>query len=266
MVKGLYTAYTGMINQQNRMDVLTNNLANSATNGFKKEGSTSQSFDEELAIKIKDTSAYGLPVALGDVSLGVKVGECYTDYGQGSFRVTDNVYDMAIDGDGFFAISFTNKAGETSVKYTRDGAFTVNREGYLMTKDGDFVLNQAAAQAGNPGQAGYIQVNPNLPLVVDENGYYYQNDQLLGQIGLVDFADYNFLEKYGENMYDLAAGGQGQLSEAQITQGTLEMSNVNVVSEMVEMINITRAYEANQKIIQTIDGTLDKAVNTIGKA
>ena len=266
MVKGLYTAYTGMINQQNRMDVLTNNLANSATNGFKKEGSTSQSFDEELAIKIKDPSAYGLPVALGDVSLGVKVGECYTDYGQGSFRVTDNVYDMAIDGDGFFAISFTNKAGETSVKYTRDGAFTVNREGYLMTKDGDFVLNQAAAQAGNPGQAGYIQVNPNLPLVVDENGYYYQNDQLLGQIGLVDFADYNFLEKYGENMYDLAAGGQVQLSEAQITQGTLEMSNVNVVSEMVEMINITRAYEANQKIIQTIDGTLDKAVNTIGKA
>lgn len=266
MVKGLYTAYTGMINQQNRMDVLTNNLANSATNGFKKEGSTSQSFDEELAIKIKDTSAYGLPVALGDVSLGVKVGECYTDYGQGSFRVTDNVYDMAIDGDGFFAISFTNKAGETSVKYTRDGAFTVNREGYLMTKDGDFVLNQAAAQAGNPGQAGYIQVNPNLPLVVDENGYYYQNDQLLGQIGLVDFADYNFLEKYGENMYDLAAGGQVQPSEAQITQGTLEMSNVNVVSEMVEMINITRAYEANQKIIQTIDGTLDKAVNTIGKA
>ena len=266
MVKGLYTAYTGMINQQNRMDVLTNNLANSATNGFKKEGSTSQSFDEELAIKIKDTSAYGLPVALGDVSLGVKVGECYTDYGQGSFRVTDNVYDMAIDGDGFFAISFTNKAGETSVKYTRDGAFTVNREGYLMTKDGDFVLNQAAAQAGNPGQAGYIQVNPNLPLVVDENGYYYQNDQLLGQIGLVDFADYNFLEKYGEDMYDLAAGGQVQLSEAQITQGTLEMSNVNVVSEMVEMINITRAYEANQKIIQTIDGTLDKAVNTIGKA
>ena len=178
MVKGLYTAYTGMINQQNRMDVLTNNLANSATNGFKKEGSTSQSFDETLAIKIKDTSAYRLPKALGDVTLGVKVGECYTDYDQGSFRVTDNVYDMAIDGDGFFAISYTNKAGETSVKYTRDGAFTVNQQGYLVTKDGDFVLNQAAAQAGNPGQAGYIQLNPNLPVVVDENGNYFQNDVL----------------------------------------------------------------------------------------
>ena len=266
MVKGLYTAYTGMLNQQNRMDVLTNNLANSATNGFKKEGSTSQSFDEQLAIKIKDTSAYSLRKTLGDVTLGVKIGECYTDYGQGAFRVTDNVYDMAIDGDGFFAISYTNKAGEASVKYTRDGAFTVNREGYLMTKDGDFVLNQAAAMGGNPGQAGYIQVDPNLPLVVDKNGDIYQQDMLVAQIGVVDFADYNFLAKYGENMYDLVDGGQVQASEAQVNQGTLEMSNVNVVSEMVEMINITRAYESNQKIIQTIDSTLEKAVNSIGKA
>lgn len=266
MVKGLYTAYTGMLNQQNRLDVLTNNLANSATNGFKKEGSTSQSFDEALAIKIKDTSAMGLPRRIGDVSLGVKIGECYTDYSQGSFRVTDNLYDLALDGDGFFAISFRNKAGETSVKYTRDGAFTVNREGYLMTKDGDFVLNQAAAQAGNPGEAGYIRVDPNVELKVDENGDLYQNNVLVGQIGVVDFADYNYLAKYGENMYDLVEGGQAQASDARVIQGTLEMSNVNVISEMVEMITITRAYETNQKIIQSTDETIEKAVNNIGKA
>ena len=266
MVKGLYTAYTGMINQQNRMDVLTNNLANSATNGFKKEGATAQSFDEMLAIKIKDTSAMGIPRGLGDVSLGVKIGECYTDFGQGSFRVTDNLYDIAINGDGFYAISFTNKAGETSVKYTRDGAFTVSRDGYLMTKDGDFVLNQAAALAGNPGQAGYIRIDPNVELKVEEDGNLYQNGQLVGQIGVVDFADYNFLEKYGENMYELTEGGQAQASDAQVIQGTLEMSNVNVISEMVEMITISRAYETNQKIIQSIDETLEKAVNNIGKA
>ena len=262
MVKGLYTAYTGMINQQNRLDVLTNNLAN----GFKKEGSTSQAFDEMLAIKIKDTSAMGIPRGLGDVSLGVKIGECYTDFGQGSFRVTDNLYDIAINGDGFYAISFTNKAGETSVKYTRDGAFTVSRDGYLMTKDGDFVLNQAAALAGNPGQAGYIRIDPNVELKVEEDGNLYQNGQLVGQIGVVDFADYNFLEKYGENMYELTEGGQAQASDAQVIQGTLEMSNVNVISEMVEMITISRAYETNQKIIQSIDETLEKAVNNIGKA
>lgn len=265
MVKGLYTAYTGMVNQQNRLDVLTNNLANSATNGFKKEGATSQSFDEVMAIKIKDTSDYSLPKRLGNISLGVKIGECYTDYGQGSFRVTDNVYDIALDGDGFFAISFTNKAGETSVKYTRDGAFTVTKEGYLVTKDGDYVLNKAAALASNPGEAGYIQVDPNVALVIDEQGYLYQNGAQIGQLGVVDFADYNYLGKYGENMYELVNGGQVQDSEAKVVQGTLEMSNVNVVSEMVEMITISRAYESNQKIIQTIDETLEKAVNNIGK-
>lgn len=264
MVKGLYTAYTGMVNQQNRLDVLTNNLANSATNGYKKEGTTSQSFADTLAIKIKDTSDYNLPKKLGNINLGVKIGENYTDYDQGSFRVTDNVYDMALDGDGFFAISFTNKNGETSVKYTRDGAFTVNREGYLVTKDGDYVLNQAAANAGNPGQDGYIRVDPNVELVVDEEGYLYQNGVQLGQIGVVDFENYDYLEKYGENMYNLANGGQTTPSRAKVVQGSLEMSNVNVVSEMVEMITISRAYESNQKIIQSIDETLDKAVNTVG--
>ena len=127
-------------------------------------------------------------------------------------------------------------------------------------------MNQAAAQAGNPGRAGYIQIDPNVELKVDENGNLYQNNQLVGQVGVVDFADYNYLAKYGENMYDLVEGGQVQASDAQVIQGTLEMSNVNVVSEMVEMITISRAYETNQKIIQSIDETLEKAVNNIGKA
>ena len=156
--------------------------------------------------------------------------------------MTDNAYDLALDGDGFFAVSFVSKDGQPSVKYTRDGAFTVNQEGYLMTKDGDFVLNPAAAQAGTPGEAGYIRVDPNVEIVVQEDGTIYQNNVQVGQIGIVDFADYNYLSKYGENMYDLVEGGQRQASEAKIVQGTLEMSNVNVISEMVEMITISRAY------------------------
>ena len=145
MIKGLYTAYTGMVNEQKRLDVLTNNLANADTNGYKKEGTTSQTFADELAIKIKDTSSYGLNKKLGVISMGVHLGETYTNYDQGSIKVTDNETDVALAGNGFFAIAFTNKAGETSGKYTRDGAFTVNTEGYLVTKDGDYVLNQAVA-------------------------------------------------------------------------------------------------------------------------
>ena len=117
MLKGLYTAYTGMINEQHRMDTMTNNLANATTNGFKKEGATSQSFDSVLAYKIKDTSEAGnLSKRLGSMSMGVKIGENYVDYSVGSFKETGNTLDLALSGSGFFTISFTNKAGETSVK------------------------------------------------------------------------------------------------------------------------------------------------------
>lgn len=265
MVKGLYTAYTGMIEEQRRMDVMTNNLANSNTTGYKKEGTVNQSFDDQLAIKIKDTSEILPARRLGDVNLGVKVGETYRDYSQGSFYVTDNTYDVALDGNGFFAIEFRSKNGQTSIKYTRDGNFTVDRNGYLMTKDGDYVLNANGAANSAGGQANYVRVDPNQDVRIEADGTVYQDDNPVGRIGVVDFADYNYLEKYGENLYDVAAGGQLIASNARVEQGCLEMSNVNIVSEMVSMITITRAYEANQKIITTIDDTLDKAVNTVGQ-
>ena len=265
MVKGLYTAYTGMLEEMRRMDVMTNNLANASTTGYKKEGTVNQSFDAQLALKIKDTSEIMAARRLGDVSLGVKVGETYRDYGQGSFSVTDNPYDVALDGEGFFAIEFRSKNGQTSIKYTRDGSFTVDRNGYLMTKDGDYVLNANGARTTTGGAANYIRIDPNQEARIETDGTIYQNNQPVGQIGLVDFADYNYLEKYGENLYDVVPGAQLAASNAKIEQGCLEMSNVNIVSEMVDMITITRAYEANQKIVTAIDETLDKSVNTVGQ-
>lgn len=263
MVKGLYTAFTGMVNEQKRLDVISNNLANADTNGFKKEGATSQTFADELAIRIKDTSNYGMAKKLGGMSMGVHIGETYTDYSQGNYKVTDNQTDFAINGDGFFAISYTDKAGNTSVKYTRDGAFIVNSQGYLVTKDGDFVLNRNGAM--NADSNARIQVNPNLPIVVTADGGIYQNDVLVGNIGLVDFADYDYIAKFGENLYDIVDGATAVASEATIDQGCLEASNVNVVSEMVNMITVSRAYQAGQKVINAVDETLDKAVNQVGR-
>lgn len=266
MVKGLYTAWSGMVNEMNRLDVMTNNLANVDTNGYKKEGATAEPFRTQLAYKIKDSSVPNRHAKqLGDVNLGVKIGETYTDYTQGSFRVTENKYDCAIDGNGFFAISFTDKAGNTSVKYTRDGAFTISTDGFLRTKDGDYVLNQNGAQNGNPAANNYIQLDPNLDFTIDSEGFIYQNDQLVAQLGLVDFENYDFLSKYGENMYDLVEGGLAIEAAGAIEQGYLEASNVKVVDEMVSMITIARAYESNQKMIQTFDSMLDKAVNQVGK-
>ncbi len=257
MVKGLYSAYTGMINEQNRMDVMTNNLANASTVGFKKEGTTSQSFNDVLAVKIKDESV-GLSNVqrIGINNPGVKIGENYTDYSQGSYRVTGNTYDLALSGDGFFAIEFTNKAGETSTKYTRAGQFTLNKDGYLVTQEGDYVLDTNSRR---------IQLNTLIDASIDTNGRISQNGQTIAQIRVTDFADYDYLEKYGETYYQPIEGAEEIASDAVINSGYLEMSNVQTVSEMVNMITITRAYESNQKIIQTIDNTLEIATNQLGR-
>lgn len=256
MLKGLYTAYTGMVNEQHRLDTLTNNMANSNTVGFKKEGSTSQSFSSVLAYKIKDTSeSPNVARRIGTNTPGVKVGENYTNYDQGSFRNTGNVYDMALSGDGFFTVEFKNKAGETSTKYTRDGSFTLNKDGYLVTKDGDYVM----------GLRGRIKLDPLKDTRIDERGNLIQDNVTVTQLKITDFEDYNYLEHYGENYYQPVAGAKTQDGKATVNSGFLEMANVQVVSEMVEMISVTRAYESNQKIMQTYDETLDKTVNQIGK-
>ena len=257
MVKGLYTAYTGMLNEQNRMDIMTNNLANASTVGYKKEGSTSQSFDDVLTVKIKD-QLVGMRNAqkIGIKNPGVKIGENYTDYSQGSFRITGNTYDLALSGEGFFAIEFTNKAGETDTKYTRAGQFTLNKDGYLVTEEGDYVLDT---------QNRRIRLNTLIDSSITDDGTIYQNDQAVAKIQVTDFADYDYLEKYGETYYQPIQGAQTIASNAQVKSGYLEMANVQIVSEMVNLISITRAYESNQKVVQTIDDTLDVAVNQIGR-
>lgn len=258
MVKGLYTAYTGLRNEQRRLDVISNNIANSNTTGYKKMGVTSQSFDRELALRVDDDSDPFLAKGIGRVSLGVKIGETYTDFSSGGFRETGNTYDVALEGSGFFTISTTDKSGVEHIRYTRDGSFTVTREGYLVTKDGDFVLGANNQRIRIPG-ADTAEVS------MDSLGNIFANDVQVGQFQLVDFQNYEALSLYGENMFDALPEAGMVASTALTRQGYLETSNVNVINEMVSMITITRAYETNQKMMQTIDSTLDKAVNEIGK-
>ncbi len=257
MVKGLYTAYTGMINQEHRMDVITNNLANANTNGYKKEGATSQSFNDVLAYKIKDvTEGYHLAKRIGVNNPGVKIGEGYTDFSQGPLKTTANTFDLALTDKGFFAIEYTNKAGETSVKYTRDGNFTLTQNGVLVTQDGDPVLGTDGKQ---------IKIDTQAETVIDTSGNIIQNGQIVGTIQVTDFADYNYLEHYGENYFQPIEGAQETEAPAQIYAGYLETSNISVVTEMVNMISIQRAYESNQKVITTYDSTLEIAANQLGK-
>ncbi len=260
MLKGLYTAYTGMLNEQHRMDVMTNNLANASTNGYKKEGATSQAFRDVLTYKIKDLSeGAGIAKPLGYNNFGVKIGEGYTDYSEGPIRESDSRFDLAISGPGFFEISYTNKAGETSTKYTRDGSFTMDMNGYLVTQDGDYVMGTNNAR---------IRLDPLLDFRVDTSGNIMQGEgnAPVAQIRIRDFEDYNYLSKYGENFYEAVDGARPiDAEDARVHQGYLEGSNISVVTEMVNMINISRAYETNQKVIQTYDSSLEIAVNQLGK-
>ncbi|MCL2718917.1 MAG: flagellar basal-body rod protein FlgF [Lachnospiraceae bacterium] len=258
MLKGLYAAYTGMMNQQNRMDVLTNNLANVNTNGFKKEGATSQSFNAMYAHKIKDVSENGrLAKYIGRNNPGVKIGESYIDFSQGPIKATANTYDLALTDKGFFAIEYTNKSGETSIKYTRDGNFTLNQNGELVTQDGDFVLS-------TDGQR--ITINPLIPdTVINVNGDIIQNGVIVSRIQVADFEDYNYLRHFGENLYEAIEGAVEAAAPAQIYAGHLETANVSVVTEMVNMITVQRAFDANQKVITTLDGSLEIAVNQLGR-
>ncbi|MDE6406420.1 MAG: flagellar hook-basal body protein [Lachnospiraceae bacterium] len=288
MLKGLYTAYTGMLNEQHRMDVLTNNLANATTNGFKKEGTTSEAFDTVLAYKIKDLSEPGnLPRPLATnravdeaeannplnenymerrvrrtgLNLGVKIGENYVDYSEGPIKETGNTLDLALSDRGFFAVEYTNKAGETSTKYTRDGNFTMNRQGFLQTQDGDYVLDEDGRR---------IQMDTALPISISRNGTIVQDGTTVATIGITDFEDYNYLERFGENFFQPVEGAveleRGETGvDTQIHQGYLEMSNISVVTEMVNMITLQRQYESNQKVITTYDETLEQAVTQNGK-
>ena len=253
MVRGLYTGWTGMYNEQKRLDVISNNLANSATVGFKKEGATSQSFDDVLAIKVRDDhgDAY-----IGNMSLGVKIGEVYTDYSQGSVRETGNTYDLAIDGSGFFTIDYTDANGNTSTRYTRAGEFLITKEGYVVTSEGQHLM----------GESQWLQVPVDaVEVMVDTDGTVYADGTAVDKVRLTDFEDYNYLKKFGETMYQPVQGAVEKDATGSILQGFTEQSNVNVVSEMVNLINITRAYEANQKVIKAMDDLLQIDVGSVGK-
>ena len=256
MVRGLFTAYTGMSNEQKRLDIVANNLANSATVGYKKDSVTNQAFDDVLTIKIKDNSEAYNDRPIGYMSPGVKIGEVYTSFEQGSLRQTENPYHLALQGEGFFQLAVTDSEGNTNTRYTRNGTFVLASDGHIVDNDGNRLM----------GENGEIVVPQNtVDIVVDEAGNIYSDGILVDTLAIANFEDYNFLIKHADTMFEAVEGAIEVDSTAAVVQGYMEQSNVNVVSEMVDMIAITRAYEANQKVIQSIDRTLDLASNSVGK-
>lgn len=256
MLRSLYTAYSGMLNEQRRMDIMTNNLANVTTAGFKMESSTSQSFDKVLGIKIRDVSEAYNDHPIGKMSLGVKIGEVFTDFQQGALRETAGKYDLALSGEGFFAVRFVDEKGNESEKYTRDGNFRLAVDGFVTDVYGNKLKTES----------GVLQVPlDTAEISISVDGTVFADNKRIDKVKIVDFEDYDYIEKFGNNLYKTVDGATEKEPTAQVLQGYIEQSNVNPVREMVNLITITRAYEANQKMIQSSDSIMEKAVNSIGK-
>lgn len=257
MIRGLYTAVSGMITQEAKQDVVTNNLANVNTVGFKVDNLGVKSFNEVLlSNRDKIVNGKNVKVNLGTINLGSKIDEVATSFTQGTLDKTDKETDFAIEGRGFFTVE-RNNGVNTERYYTRDGHFHVNSQGFLVNDSGDKVIGiNAQTGAEEPVNVNVNSLN-GFNMGIDENGLVKMD------MMLVDFDNYKSLTKIGDNLYSTT--GQQKVANGDIKQYSLEKSNVNVTREMIEMMSVMRTFETNQKIIQSLDETLGKAANEIGR-
>ena len=257
MIRGLYTAVSGMITQEAKQDVITNNMANANTTGFKADNLIIKKFDDVL-IQNYDKVVGGKNVQniIGSLSMGSRIDENSTDFSQGLIESTDKSTDFAINGKGFFAVSRTDGINNKEV-YTRDGNFHVSTGGFLVNSSGDSVLGKNLAT----GKTEPIYVG-NGTIKSDEKGNIAVDGTQKYKMKTVDFADYKQLVKVGDNIYE----GQAPIDSDNITvqQNSLEKSNINVINEMTNMMTVMRTYEASQKVVQAMDETLGRAVNDVG--
>jgi flagellar basal-body rod protein FlgG len=259
MIKAMRTAASGMYAQQLNVDTIANNLANVNTTGYKK---SKVQFQDVLYTKLRTAGAETVagsrtPVGL-DVGYGTKPVATQRSFTEGTLQQTGNPLDLAIEGDGFYQITMPN--GETA--YSRDGSFKLSADGQLVTADGFYLQPSISI----PPETESISISADGVVSAKIPGDV--QPQEIGQIELAKFINPAGLEAIGHNLF-LATGSTGAPiignptleGFGRINQGYLEMSNVEVVEEMVNMIMAQRAYEINSKAIQTSDEMSQLASN-----
>jgi len=221
----IYTLMDASLMQRNRFNTISNNLANINTNAFKKD---SVSFNQTLSME--------------NISS--------TDFSPGPLQYTGNRLDVALGSQGFYQIQTPR-----GIEYTRDGAFSLNKDRLLVTKNGDSVL----------GKNGPIKIAEGN-VSIGSDGTVTVGNQTVDTLSVVNFKNTRLLKKVGESYYRYQGDGQGVFTPENISiqQGYTERSNVNPTEEMIKMIEIMRVFEATQKAIQSIDEVTSKMVNDVG--
>lgn len=276
MFKGFYTVGSGMIAQQRRTEMLANNMANANTPGFKAEQSSIRSFPDMLMSNLdgnhiptqKGLNLRGL-TQVGDLSTGVYMQETMPSFIQGALRETNMTTDIAlIDGNLPIdeatgmpgAIFFKLDNGNGTEAYTKNGNFTIDANGFLTNPSGYYVLDV---------NSQWIQLQ-NDDFAVSSNGDVMENGVPVATLGVAFAEQPGALAKTGNGLFTNAAGNLPEAQNAagvgySFQQGYLESSNVDAGKTMTDMLAAYRAFEANQKILQAYDRSMEKAVNEIGR-
>jgi len=259
MINSLFISKTGMEAQQTQLDVISHNLANVSTTGFKRATAVFEDlmYQNLRQVGANSTEQSQLPTGL-QIGLGVRTVATSRSFTQGSMQQTNNQLDLAIKGNGFFQVT----QPDGTIGYTRDGSFQIDAQGRLVTASGLAVANGITVPTG----ATNVTVATDGTVSATISGQ--TAPQTIGTLAIANFVNPAGLEPRGENLYaETAASGQpnggtaGTNGLGTVMQGFLETSNVNVVQELVSMIQTQRAYEMNSKAIQTSDQMLQKLGN-----
>jgi flagellar basal-body rod protein FlgG len=259
MIRSLFIAATGMEAQKLNIDVISNNLANVNTVGFKKSRADFQDLMYQTLRAAGGASAEGIQVPSGiEVGLGVKPVAVQKIFQQGDFTQTGNSLDMVIEGEGFFQVLLP----DGTIAYSRAGAFKLDSDGRIVNSDG-YPLEPAITV---PTDVKSITVGSDGRVTVQTAGSSTQTE--IGRIELARFINPGGLSSMGKNLFlttlssgDAITGNAGTESFGTLSQGYVELSNVNVVEEMVNMIVSQRAYEINSKAVQASDEMLQVTNN-----
>jgi flagellar basal-body rod protein FlgF len=249
MIKGLYAAASAMITGVYRQQAVAHDVANVDTPGFKQILTSLTDFDNTSVYTQSLQNSSSSSVYLGELGLGVMAAPESTDFSQGTLKSSDSTLDFAIEGEGFFQIQTAD-----GVRYTRDGRFSKDASGQLITVDGNLVLSSS----GQP-----IKLPEGDP-VVSTDGSIYVNGTASGKIGLAYFSDLTTLTRNDQNTFTSSAT-PATTGGGSILQSTLEQSNVDSAQLMTQMIEISRSYQAAQQMVQNQDELLSKSISTLGR-
>jgi flagellar basal body rod protein FlgG len=253
MLKELFTASLGMMNQQTKLEVTANNLANASTVGFKRAAAFERNLIDARA------NFYNTK---GDAEQNDPPIGSYYDFSAGAYQQTDNPLDIAIEGEGFFVL----KDAEGKDFLTRGGSFKLSEEGYIISQDGKMLigangpikLDSEIFSRDNARRDG-----SSLNLRIAPTGELFSNDNEIDRIALAKVSDPTTLQRISNSSFIGTWLSDVEImpnEEITVRQGWLEGSNVNIVAEMVQMIELQRMFEAGSKVIQTNDGTLDRSI------